>query len=82
MIDAGDFHVCGAELEGGTIGCWGNNDAGQSDAPEGEFTNVAAGSYHSCGVRSDGTVECWGCAHPEYPDFDNGQCEVPQPPAQ
>lgn len=24
------------------------------------FTGVAAGSYHSCGVHSDGSVVCWG----------------------
>jgi alpha-tubulin suppressor-like RCC1 family protein len=24
------------------------------------FTSVAAGYYHACGIRSDGTVWCWG----------------------
>ena len=33
---------------------------GETDAPEGRFTAVAAGGGHSCGLRADGTVECWG----------------------
>jgi hypothetical protein len=26
----------------------------------GGFTQVSAGSFHSCGVRGDGVVQCWG----------------------
>ena len=29
-------------------------------APAGSFTQVAAGRDHSCGLRSDGSVVCWG----------------------
>ena len=28
--------------------------------PEGDFQSVSAGLEHTCGVRSDGTVACWG----------------------
>ena len=28
--------------------------------PQGEFTSGSAGGDHSCGVRSDSTVVCWG----------------------
>ena len=27
---------------------------------EGDFQSVSAGYDHTCGVRSDGTVACWG----------------------
>ena len=26
----------------------------------GSFASVSAGVFHTCGVRTDGTVECWG----------------------
>lgn len=33
---------------------------GQADAPSGRFVAVDAGMSHSCGLRADGRVECWG----------------------
>ena len=36
------------------------NYHGETDAPEGTFTAVTAGSAHSCGLRTDGTITCWG----------------------
>ena len=30
------------------------------DAPTGSFKAVSAGSHHSCGLRTDGTIACWG----------------------
>ena len=29
-------------------------------AQPGEFTSVSAGGYHTCGVKTDGAVVCWG----------------------
>ena len=29
-------------------------------APEGTFKAVASGSYHSCAIRTDGSLHCWG----------------------
>ncbi len=29
------------------------------DAPLGAFTAITAGVFHSCGLRTDGTAECW-----------------------
>ena len=33
---------------------------GQATPPAGTFTQVSAGMYHTCGVRTDGTLACWG----------------------
>ncbi|MCY3805782.1 MAG: RCC1 domain-containing protein [bacterium] len=33
---------------------------GEVDAPDGRFTAVTAGLEHSCGLRTNGTIECWG----------------------
>ena len=29
-------------------------------APQGTFTQVAAGNGHTCGLKTDGTLACWG----------------------
>ena len=35
----------------------GGMDSGRA---EGEFASVSAGGAHTCGVRLDGSVACWG----------------------
>lgn len=41
--------------------CWGWNDYGQADAPPlGRFTALAAGNAHTCAIRVDKTIACWG----------------------
>ena len=50
----------------GTSKCWGHNASwtddyrGQAEDPDGQFTAVTAGAWHSCGIRTTGAVECWG----------------------
>lgn len=38
----------------------GTRDPVILDAPEGEFTAIAAGNEHSCALGADGAVACWG----------------------
>ena len=38
----------------------GGEEYGKTVPPEGEFTSVSAGEDYSCGVRTDGSIECWG----------------------
>ena len=44
----------------GTLACWGWNGDGQATPPAGTFTQVSAGTGHTCGLRTDGTLACWG----------------------
>jgi hypothetical protein len=55
----------------GTLVCWGSNTHGQignggigpaspPEGPTGTFLTMAAGTDHTCAVRSDGMTECWG----------------------
>ena len=60
QLVVGDDHVCGLYADG-MAACWGANDEGQTDVPEGvRFRWLAAGAQFSCGLRLDGTVVCWG----------------------
>ena len=58
-IAAGSSHSCALRADG-TITCWGNNWAGQTDAPAGNYTAITNGNAHSCALRTDGTITCWG----------------------
>jgi alpha-tubulin suppressor-like RCC1 family protein len=73
-ISAGYGHAC-ALIADGTMRCWGSNAHGQlgnpSTGPGGSAVPVAvtgltgivaitAGAYHTCALRSDTTLSCWG----------------------
>ncbi len=73
-VSAGSIHACGVKRDG-SVACWGNNGAGAATPPAGEFASVSAGfsalhstssiyagndSPHTCGVKVDGSVACWG----------------------
>lgn len=73
-VALGDEHTCAIQ-PGGRVECWGRNDRGQLGVAGGDRTlptvvaassgvdNVvalAAGANHTCALRADGTVRCWG----------------------
>ncbi|MEK6328363.1 MAG: RCC1 domain-containing protein, partial [Actinomycetota bacterium] len=58
-LSAGGFHTCGIRTNG-AVACWGQNGAGQADAPAGTFTAVGSGGAHTCGIRTNGSIACWG----------------------
>ena len=74
-LSAGPRHTC-AILEGGSVSCWGFNNAGQLgdgttidrvtptsplDLGNGRIaSSLATGGYHTCVVLDDGSVSCWG----------------------
>jgi alpha-tubulin suppressor-like RCC1 family protein len=73
-IAAGEEHTC-AIANDSSLWCWGQNSSGQLaqavNPPIGtlaqvlpaeakSWTRVAAGQLHTCGVRTGGSVTCWG----------------------
>ena len=40
--------------------CWGSDNSGQATPPAGAFTALAAGTSHTCGIRGNRTLSCWG----------------------
>ena len=42
-----------------------------------ELTQIAAGSYHTCGLKSDGSVVCWGSNTDSYYGNYTGQATPP-----
>ncbi|HWB80872.1 MAG TPA: hypothetical protein VG755_38180, partial [Nannocystaceae bacterium] len=68
-------HACALRSDG-SVRCWGDNSYGQLGdgttthrfspvdvsglSAVNEGPQVATGMYHGCGLRSDGTVKCWG----------------------
>jgi alpha-tubulin suppressor-like RCC1 family protein len=73
-IAGGGYHTC-ARLASGEVFCTGDNQYGQlgidSSAQQSyqprqvsavgaDTVSIAAGSKHTCALKSDGTVRCWG----------------------
>jgi len=60
QVAVGENHSCVLQ-NSGQVQCWGSNDDGQLDVPEGvKFQQITAGFRFSCGIRVDGGVSCWG----------------------
>ena len=73
-LAVGGEHTC-ALTQSGTAYCWGSNDWGQQGTGTTDaqprtspsrvagtlsFTQLVAGTFHTCGIASDGVAYCWG----------------------
>ena len=67
--------LCGGRgVLGGEVVAWGWNNHGQCTvpSPNEDFIAVAAGEFHSLGLKADGSIVAWG-------NNNSGQCDVPEP---
>jgi alpha-tubulin suppressor-like RCC1 family protein len=72
-MTVGRAHTCGLTLSGIAV-CWGSNITGQLGfitvttsvdtagfvSTAEDFTHLAAGGLHTCGITTSGTTLCWG----------------------
>ena len=73
-VDVGDNHSCALKTDG-TMVCWGLNSSGQlgdnttanksiptqvSGLTAGTVKEIMAGGYHTCALKTDGAMVCWG----------------------
>lgn len=70
---AASYHACATRTDG-TLWCWGRNDSGQLGlgarsievvdpgqvGSASDWLTVTAAGAHSCGMRVDGQLSCWG----------------------
>ena len=60
-VSSGGRHSCALHKTAGSILCWGDNEHDQASPPTtGTYTAIASGETHTCAIRSDGNVVCWG----------------------
>jgi hypothetical protein len=74
QVSAGGYHTCALDPDG-RVTCWGSNrvftrcdefdcyyeDTWQATPPEGVFfKQVSAGLNHTCGIKLDDSIDCWG----------------------
>ena len=69
--------VAAAVTSEGRLVCWGEEEFGAADCPEGVFTDVGQGAIHGCALDVAGGIVCW---HPDSETWDDrnyGQADAP-----
>jgi alpha-tubulin suppressor-like RCC1 family protein len=96
FLSSGFLSNCALNNEG-AISCWGAGkssddpaamcmgsiyNVGQAAPPPDKFQSVRIGVNHACGVKSDGTIACWGAGTADVGCPDTGSdCRQSRPPA-
>ena len=78
QVSTGFHHTCGITDVVRAV-CWGTDTwpqeggllypelvglyFGQSTPPTEDFQQISAGAIHNCGVKTDGSIACWGLNH-------------------
>lgn len=60
-LSSGNEGSCAILSADQTVACWGNQHAySPLVAPAGQFSQLSIGGAHACGIKTDGSVFCWG----------------------
>lgn len=82
-VSVAAWHTCTITVEqepffnDGEVNCWQhsvtdfNHNKGQTIPPDERFVDIASGTFHTCGIKTNGKVVCWG-------DGRYGQLDVPE----
>ena len=60
FVSAGINHACAMRSGTGRVECWGDSQFRQAADPGQRYRILAAGGSHSCAVRDDTKLICWG----------------------
>jgi hypothetical protein len=63
QLDSGTEFSCALRVDDDLVDCWGAPTSGWTLYPvptTQTFTQLAAGGDHACGIRPNGSLECWG----------------------
>ena len=72
QIEVGGSHACMLDAAG-RVTCWGDDaggkasDWGRERYRSERFSQVSAGNFLTCGIKTNGSVMCWG-----YPELETG----------
>lgn len=61
-ISCGGHHTI-ALLGNGSIRAWGATAFGLGNVPTGTYKEISAGYIHNCGIKTDGSIGCWGYSY-------------------
>jgi hypothetical protein len=67
QVAAGGHHTCAIndrwkadEGLASNVLCWGWSGSGATTPPAADFVHLSAGYSHTCGIDTNGDVQCWG----------------------
>ena len=66
-ITAGAGHTCAIRKSDQGVECWGDDSSNQSSPPPDAFSSISAAEDFTCGIRTDGSLICWGDTAPLAP---------------
>jgi PKD repeat protein len=61
-VSVGSGQACVVKQDQSVV-CWGGNSYGEGVGIPGAFSQVSATDHNTCGLRADGTINCWGEAN-------------------
>ena len=72
-LAVGTASYCALKTDG-SAACWGDNESGELEVPEGRYKELSMGHVHGCGITESSNLVCWG--EDQGPDAPGANQEV------